>query len=52
VGEALKAKYPNAIFVYCADDDSAKEDTGLKYAQQAVAVSGGIVVLPQFNKVA
>lgn len=52
VGEALRAKYPNAIFVYCADDDSAKEDTGLKYAQQAVAVSGGIVVLPQFNKVA
>jgi putative DNA primase/helicase len=52
VGAALRSKYPDAIFVYCADDDSAKLDTGLKYAQQAVAVTGGIVVLPQFNKVA
>lgn len=52
IAAALKSKYPEAVFVYCADDDSAKDDTGLKYAQQALAVTGGIVVLPQFNKVA
>lgn len=52
VGAALREKYPNATLVYCADDDSAKDDTGLKYAQQAVAVTGGIIVLPEFNKVA
>ncbi|HGU9778679.1 TPA: primase-helicase zinc-binding domain-containing protein [Acinetobacter baumannii] len=52
VGAALREKYPHATLVYCADDDSAKDDTGLKYAQQAVAVTGGIIVLPEFNKVA
>lgn len=52
VGAALRDKYPSATLVYCADDDSAKDDTGLKYAQQAVAVTGGIIVLPEFNKVA
>lgn len=52
VGAALREKYPQATLVYCADDDSAKDDTGMKYAQQAVAVTGGIVVLPKFNKVA
>lgn len=44
--------YPNAQLVYCADDDSAKESTGQDYANKAVAVTGGIVVLPQFEEVA
>ncbi|MDF2418047.1 DNA primase [Acinetobacter beijerinckii] len=52
VGAAIRAMYPMAQIVYCADDDSAKEDTGLKYAQQALAVTGGIIVLPRFNEVA
>ena len=51
VGAVLQQKYPNALFVYCADDDSAKENTGLKYAQEAQAITGGIIVLPDFSKI-
>lgn len=51
VGAVLRQKYPNAVFVYCADDDSAKENTGLKYAQEAQAITGGIIVLPDFTKI-
>ena len=50
VGAVLRQKYPNAVFVYCADDDSAKQDTGLKYAQEAQAITGGIIVLPDFSQ--
>ena len=52
VGESVREMYPNINILYCADDDSAKDNTGLNYANQAVAVTGGIVVLPQFNEVA
>lgn len=51
VGKVLSEKYPNAKFVYCADDDSAKEDAGLKYAQEAQAITGGIIVLPDFTQI-
>lgn len=51
VGAALRQKYPNAQFVYCADDDSAKDDTGKKYAQMALDITGGIMVLPKFKQV-
>ncbi|WP_180110536.1 primase-helicase zinc-binding domain-containing protein [Acinetobacter sp. YH12098] len=51
VGAVLRQKYPNAVFVYCADDDSAKQDTGLKYAQEAQAITGGIIVLPDFTQI-
>ena len=51
VGAVLRQKYPNAVFVYCADDDSAKEDTGIKYAQEAQSITGGIVILPDFTQV-
>ncbi|HAK16042.1 MAG TPA: DNA primase [Acinetobacter junii] len=51
VGAALRRKYPKAVFVYCADDDSAKEDTGIKYAQEAQSITGGIVILPDFTQV-
>lgn len=50
VGAALRQKYPNASFVYCADDDSAKQSTGLKYATEAQDITGGIVVLPDFTQ--
>lgn len=52
VGIEIRKMYPSAKLVYCADDDSAKDSTGLKYAEKAVAVTGGIVVLPKFNQVA
>lgn len=51
VGAVLRQKYPSALFVYCADDDSAKENTGLKYAQEAQAITGGIIVLPDFTQI-
>lgn len=51
VGAVLRQKYPNAVFVYCADDDSAKQDTGLKYAQEAQTITGGIIVLPDFTQI-
>ena len=51
VGAALRQKYPNAVFVYCADDDSAKENTGLKYAKEAQAITGGIIILPDFTQI-
>lgn len=51
VGAVLRQKYPKAVFVYCADDDSAKEDTGIKYAQEAQSITGGIVILPDFTQV-
>ncbi|WP_180181203.1 primase-helicase zinc-binding domain-containing protein [Acinetobacter sp. YH01021] len=50
VGAALVNKYPNATFVYCADDDSAKQNTGLTEAQKAVDITGGIIVLPDFKQ--
>lgn len=51
VGAVLRQKYPNAVFAYCADDDSAKENTGLKYAQEAQQITGGVIVLPDFTKI-
>lgn len=51
VGAVLRQKYPNAVFVYCADDDSAKENTGFKYATEAQAITGGIIVLPDFTQI-
>lgn len=52
VGHEVREMYPHAQIVYCADDDSAKDSTGQDYANKAVAVTGGIVVLPQFEEVA
>ncbi|MGK9154728.1 DUF5906 domain-containing protein [Acinetobacter radioresistens] len=49
VGEAIRSIEPTARLLYCADDDSAKEDTGLKMANEAVAVTGGLVIVPKFE---
>lgn len=51
VASVLKAKHPHALFIHYADDDSAKEDTGLKYAQEAQAITGGIIILPDFTQI-
>ena len=51
VGIAIRSKYPNLQLVYCADDDSATLDAGLKAANKAVAATGGIIVLPDFKTV-
>lgn len=54
VAIALRGKYPELNFVYCADDDSHSNppDAGLKAANRALAATGGIVILPDFSKVA
>lgn len=49
VGQNIHKMEPNAKLIYCADDDSAKEDTGRKCAEEAVAVTGGIVIIPNFE---
>lgn len=51
VGIAIRSKYPELQLVYCADDDSATLDAGLKAANKAVAATGGIIVLPKFETV-
>lgn len=53
VGLEIRASYPNARFVYCADDDSQSTppDAGLKAANKAVAATGGIVILPVIKQV-
>ena len=51
VAAELKKKYPNARFIHFTDDDSAKENTGLKYAQEAQAITGGVIVLPDFSHI-
>lgn len=52
VAQALFKKDNTAKFVYCADDDSAKENTGVLCAQDALAITGGIIVVPNFKQVA
>lgn len=49
VGIAVRSKYPKLQLVYCADDDSATLDAGIKAANKAVAATGGIIVLPDFK---
>lgn len=53
VGKEIQHLYPAARLVYCADDDSHSipPDAGLKAANKAVAATGGIVILPVFEKV-
>lgn len=51
VGAALKRKYPNSFLLYCADDDSAKQSTGQQYAQKAIEITGGAMVLPDFTQI-
>lgn len=51
VGETLRAKYPNARLVFCADDDAETEarigrNPGREAAKAAAAAVGGTVALP------
>lgn len=53
VGIEIRALHSQARLVYCTDDDShsVPPDAGLKAANKAVAATGGIVILPAFEKV-
>lgn len=53
VASALRSKYPNILFVYTADDDSHSNppDAGLNAAKKALAITGGIIILPDFKDV-
>lgn len=52
VGKEIRALYPRSMLVYCADDDSHSDppNAGLKAANNAVAATGGIVILPVFEQ--
>lgn len=56
VAEAIRAKYPDAAFVFAADNDLGKKDengvpinTGKEAALKAASVTRGTVVLPRFK---
>jgi len=49
VAVSIHSKYKDLKFVYCADDDSATLNAGLKAANKALAATGGIVILPVFK---
>lgn len=45
VAEALRLKMPGVVIVLCADDDSAKGDTGLKAANRSALAVNGLVAV-------
>ena len=45
VAEALRLKMPDVTIVLCADDDSAKGDTGLKAANRSALAVNGLVAV-------
>ena len=50
VAESLRAKYPRAQFVFCADDDYLRENNpGVTKATEAQKKFGGIVAIPDFG---
>jgi putative DNA primase/helicase len=55
VAIALRAKYPRAIIIVCADDDRATHDRigrnpGLEAAKRAAKTIGGRLALPEFAR--
>lgn len=53
VAIVFRKRYPKLNFAFFADDDrhSNPPDAGIKAANKAVAATGGIIVLPDFNTV-
>lgn len=53
VARALRAKFPDARLLLCADDDAATPgNPGVAHAQAAARATGGHVVVPQFQRLA
>jgi phage/plasmid primase-like uncharacterized protein len=51
VAEALRAKYPDAKIVLCADDDYQRENNpGRTHATEAARAVGGLVAVPTFGE--
>ena len=51
VAEALRAKYPDARIILCADDDYRRENNpGLTHATEAAQAVGGLVAVPTFGE--
>lgn len=51
VAEKIREKFPNAAITICADNDHrAKENIGIKRAQEAAKKVGGKVIIPTLNK--
>ena len=52
VAEAIRKKYPNLFFIFCADDDSRKNqlnNTGKIKADEARNKFDGVVAMPDFD---
>ena len=50
VAKKMREQYPDAMLVFCADDDyDKKENTGLIKATEAAQLVGGLVVIPNFG---
>ena len=51
VAEKIRERFPNAAITICADNDHrAKENIGIKRAQEAAEKVGGKVIIPTLNK--
>ncbi len=50
VAKTMRELYPDAILVFCADDDYQKKvNTGMTQATEAAQAVGGLVVMPNFG---
>jgi len=50
MAEALRAKYPDAVIVLCADDDCQTEgNPGITKATEAAQAVGGLLAMPVFD---
>ncbi len=50
VADEMRNKFPNAIFIFCADNDIARKvNHGLEAAQKAAKLVNGHVAVPVFN---
>jgi putative DNA primase/helicase len=50
VGRELRAKYPNARFIFCADDDArTRGNPGVTKATEAARAVGGLLAVPHFG---
>jgi len=49
VSKAIRRKFPDMPFLFCADDDYRTGEPGRKKAEEAAKAVGGLVVLPDFG---
>lgn len=51
IGSIIRGAYPDALILFCADDDRGTDgNPGLTKANEAAAAVGGVVVVPEFKQ--